>query len=155
MATSSDALGQILDLALTLNADMSRSFERSGLTAARAHLLWVLRAQGPSTQKALATTLDVSPRNVTGLVDGLEASGLVARRAHPTDRRATLVTLTPPGEELVEVMAREERMLAEGLFGDMDTAELERFTSVLGRVTERLKRMVAEDAARRAGAEAG
>jgi hypothetical protein len=36
----------------------------------------------------------VSPRNVTGLVDGLAESGFVTREPHPTDRRATLVALT-------------------------------------------------------------
>lgn len=142
-------MGQILDLALTLNADMSRSFERSGLTPARAHLLWVLRSHGPSTQKTLAAALEVSPRNVTGLVDGLEVSGLVTRGAHPTDRRATIVSLTSAGQELVEAMARDEAMLADALFGDMDPAELERFTTVLARVIDRLKRMVAEELERR------
>jgi DNA-binding MarR family transcriptional regulator len=34
---------------------------------------------------------------VTGLVDALEATGHVARRPHPGDRRATLVTLTERG----------------------------------------------------------
>jgi MarR family 2-MHQ and catechol resistance regulon transcriptional repressor len=32
-------------------------------------------------------------------VDRLEARGLVAREAHPTDRRARIVRLTPKGKE--------------------------------------------------------
>ncbi|MEN3610618.1 MarR family transcriptional regulator [Plantactinospora sp. ZYX-F-223] len=42
----------------------------------------------------LSQALKCTPRNVTGLVDALEAAGFVARSAHPTDRRATVVSLT-------------------------------------------------------------
>lgn len=90
------ALDQVFELTVLLAEDMNASFERDGLTPARAHLLWVLQERCPSTQQALADALRVSPRNVTGLVDGLEESGLVVRR-HPTDRRATLVAFTPGG----------------------------------------------------------
>ncbi len=40
------------------------------------------------TQRALADALQVTPRNVTGLVDALADSGFVERAPHPTDRRA-------------------------------------------------------------------
>ena len=37
--------------------------------------------------------------------DGLETSGLVVRRPHPTDRRATLVTFTDAGSRIAAEMA--------------------------------------------------
>lgn len=49
---------------------------------------------------AIAGYLGVTPRNVTGLVDGLETAGLVERVADPADRRATIVRMTPEGESL-------------------------------------------------------
>jgi DNA-binding MarR family transcriptional regulator len=49
---------------------------------------------------------------VTGLVDALVAQRLVTREAHPTDRRATLVTLTPRGETLVAQLKRNHKKLA-------------------------------------------
>ena len=80
-------------------------FEREeGLTSARVHLLWVLGTTGPSTQQALAHALEVTPRNVTGLVDGLVASGHVTREPHEGDRRRTQVTVTASGRE--EVLLR-------------------------------------------------
>ena len=91
------ALGQVLELALLVNDDMNRSLGRDGLTPSRAHLLWELHGRGPSTQSVLAEALGVSPRNVTGLVDGLVATGFVTREPHPTDRRATLVSFTDRG----------------------------------------------------------
>jgi DNA-binding MarR family transcriptional regulator len=47
------------------------------------------------TQRQLSEALQCSPRNVTGLVDALGSDGLAERGAHPTDRRASLVALTP------------------------------------------------------------
>ena len=71
---------------------------RAGTTPARARLLAALLCEGPCKMNELGAFLDVTPRNVTKLVDGLEAEGLVARQPHPTDRRATLIYLTEPGE---------------------------------------------------------
>jgi DNA-binding MarR family transcriptional regulator len=47
----------------------------------------------------IAVWLGVTPRNVTAIVDHLEALGLVARVADARDRRAFFVRLTPSGEE--------------------------------------------------------
>ncbi|HET7328269.1 MAG TPA: MarR family transcriptional regulator [Nocardioidaceae bacterium] len=140
-------LDQVLELTVLLNEDMSASFERDGLTPARAHLLWVLQQSGPSTQRDLADALGVSPRNVTGLVDSLEASRLVTRRPHPTDRRATLVTFTAEGERIAAQMTRDKAMLGAGLFGPLAAAELEGFSRTLGEILDRLKVMIAEAAA--------
>ena len=48
----------------------------------------------------LAAVLACDNSNVTGLVDRLEARGLVTRRASPEDRRVKRVVLTPEGERL-------------------------------------------------------
>src|SRR5687768_14866180 len=98
MAGPTAALDKVLKLATLVGADLARFERESGLTTPRTHLLWVLGAAGPSTQQSLAVALDVSARNVTGLVDGLVSSGHVSREPHPTDRRATLVTPTAEGE---------------------------------------------------------
>src|SRR5687768_14596787 len=90
---------RLLELTVLFQQDLSSSLGPMGLTPARAHLLWELHHRGPSHQQALATALDVSARNVTGLVDAVEAAGFAERRPHPRDRRATLVTLTPRGAE--------------------------------------------------------
>ena len=140
------ALDQVLELTVLLNDDMSASFARDGLAPARAHLLWVLQQSGPSTQRSLADALAVSARNITGLVDGLEASGLVVRRPHPSDRRATLVAFTDEGGRIAGEMARGHAELATGLFGPLTEGELEGFTTTLTKVIERLTVMIAEAA---------
>jgi DNA-binding MarR family transcriptional regulator len=76
---------------------------------------------------------------VTGLVDALVAQGLVTREAHPTDRRATLVTLTPRGETLVAQLKRGHKRLARALFASMPHREFESFARGLAGVIDRLR----------------
>ena len=108
-------LDRLLQIADLFQKDMARAFEGTGLTTSRVHLLWVLQHAGPSTQQALAKLCAVSPRNITGLVDGLERSGHVRRTPHPTDRRAVLVELTPSAVTTMTRMQQEHVDLNETL----------------------------------------
>ena len=138
-------LDQLLAATALLQDDLSRFFEGTPLTTARTHLLWELRGLGPSTQQALATALRVSARNITGLVDALEASGYVARGAHPTDRRATLVSLTKLGERTMVRMERDHRMLSRSLVANLNAAEVSELERSLDVVIGRLQALIVAD----------
>ena len=118
------ALGQLLELTVLLGEDLSSSLAGEGLTPSRAPLLWHLGQHGPSTQRVLADALGVAPRTVTGLVDALEETGFVTREAHPTDRRATLVTLTAKGRRLMSRWQRGQAEFADLLFAAMPPRRL-------------------------------
>ena len=135
------ALGQVLELAVLMNNDMTRSLARDGLTVARAHLLWELHHRGPSTQRVLAEALDVSPRNITGLVDALVATGFVTRQPHPTDWRATLVSFTEHGARTAKEMDHGREQLAELLFAQLSDRQFDGFAGGLGMVLARLKEL--------------
>jgi DNA-binding MarR family transcriptional regulator len=141
-----EALDRVLELAVLVNEDMTQSLAAQGLTASRTHLLWELFHRGPSTQRVLADALKVSPRNVTGLVDGLVVTGFVTREPHPTDRRATLVTLTSHGSSVMVEMKAGQQEFAQLLFGDMPAGELDDLTKGLGVVVERLRGLVTAQA---------
>lgn len=147
MSEPTAVLDRVLHLAQLVQADLSRFEREQGLTTPRVHLLWVLGETGPTTQQALARALDVTPRNVTGLVDGLVASGHVTREPHPEDRRATLVTPTPLGSTAVTEMAASHAELAAQLFGDVPLARLTTFDRVLSSTVDRFAQLM-EDAAR-------
>ena len=132
-------LDRLLEVVVLLSDDMTRSLARDGLTVPRATLVWLIHHHGPSTQRALADAMKVTPRNVTGLVDGLEATGFVTREPHPTDRRATLVSLTERGAAILEELAEGHRELARQLFGDLSPAQLAAFGDGLAHVTGRLR----------------
>lgn len=139
------ALDRVLELAVLVNADMSHTLAERGLTESRAHLLWELGQRGPSTQRQLADALRVSPRNITGLVDALVATGFVTREPHPTDRRATLVRFTDRGTEVAGRLQRDQQEFARLLFEDMPAKQLEGLLVGLDAVLDRLRRLVPVD----------
>jgi DNA-binding MarR family transcriptional regulator len=50
----------------------------------------------------LADELGLHARNLTSVEDALEAEHLIRRVPHPTDRRATILQLTPAGSATVQ-----------------------------------------------------
>lgn len=137
--TARASLDRLFELAEVLGALMQRGVAERGLTTARAGVLWALFHGGPMTQRALAGRLGVTPRNVTGLLDALQEAGLVVRQAHPTDRRATLVSLSEEGREVTSALRSGRDDLAAALFGDVPAEQLDAFDVTLARVTERLR----------------
>lgn len=113
----------------------------SGTTPARARVLAVLMCHGPSKMSDLSRHLDVTPRNVTKLVDGLEAEGLVRREGHPEDRRATLIAITPAGME-----ASKESFLksaaTQQLFNELTPDDRDQLYRVLNKLLEILHRRI-------------
>ncbi len=105
-----------------------------GLSYARLRLLQTLHCGGPAIMRDLCDQLGVSPRNMTAMVDALEDAQLVVRRPHPTDRRATLVELSPSGAQEAE-QALEPRLdaMAE-LFEGFSPEEQQAFADALIRL---------------------
>ena len=103
----------------------------AGTTPARARLLAVLQCEGPSKMNELSTVLDVTPRNVTKLVDGLEAEGLVARHPHPSDRRATLVSLTDRGALVGKESAMADDAAAVWLYRQLGPSDRQQMARLL------------------------
>jgi DNA-binding MarR family transcriptional regulator len=136
---ASEMLERLYEVAVLLVDGMDHGLVERGLTRARAELIWRLHQQGPLTQRALSQALQCTPRNVTSLVDALEGAGLVTRRPHPTDRRATLVTLTEQGERAAADWQAGYQEVGRLLFSDLDPAELARFAATLDTLLQRIR----------------
>jgi DNA-binding MarR family transcriptional regulator len=76
---------------------------------------------------------------MTAMVDAMEEAQLVVRRPHPTDRRATLVELSPAGAREAE-QALEPRLdaMAE-LFEEFSAAEQQAFADALIRLGQAIQ----------------
>ena len=142
-------LDRVLELALLLGRDATEGLARIGLTESRAHLLWELRRRGPCTQRVLADALNVAPRTITTLIDALVETGFVTREPHPSDRRATLVTFTPHGQETARALVEGHRQLACTLFEDLPVEVLDGFDTGLVHVVARLRIVTTPTAANR------
>jgi DNA-binding MarR family transcriptional regulator len=83
------------------SADKSRRIAvmtELGLSFQQSMALIRLEPDEPLPMSALAGALQCDNSNVTGIVDRMEAAGLVERRPHERDRRVKAVALTPHGE---------------------------------------------------------
>jgi DNA-binding MarR family transcriptional regulator len=70
------------------------------LSPVQCHVLHLIDPEQPLPMGRLAETLSCDASNITGLVDRLEARGLIRRRASPDDRRVKVLYLTPAGLRL-------------------------------------------------------
>jgi len=80
---------------------------------------------GPATPGALAKLEQISPQSMGATLGGLEARGLIVRRADPADGRRVVLSLTEAGHEVLRNKrgARTEQ-LARALSAGFTPAEL-------------------------------
>lgn len=109
-----------------------------GLGFAQAHALRMLDPEEPIPMSVLAERLFCDASNVTGLVDRLEARGLVERRSHDHDRRVKALTLTPSGvalrDQVLTVMSEPPEAIAA-----LPEADQRALRDILARAVEHLR----------------
>ena len=101
--------------------------DKHGLSEGRLHTLFALKS-APERQLPLgelADQLEVTPRNVTGLIDHLERDGLVERIDDPEDRRLTYARLTVAGAKRLDGMREEGLYWQLKIAAGLSTEELE------------------------------
>jgi DNA-binding MarR family transcriptional regulator len=87
-------------LARLIRMASEQELEPLGLRPRHLVALTVMRETGGVTgQQELAAELGVDRTNLVGLLNELEAEGLILRRRAPQDRRRHIVELTAAGEE--------------------------------------------------------
>jgi DNA-binding MarR family transcriptional regulator len=98
------------------------------LTFARYELLTLLSftQSGSLPMNKAGARLQVHPTSVTSTVDRLENQGFVERRAHPSDRRTTLVAILPEGRKVAKnaSAALNERVFSEPGVSNDDAKKL-------------------------------
>ncbi len=106
-----------------------------GLTFARYEALVLLSFSraGRLPMRVMGERLQLHPTSVTNIVDRLERDDLVRRRAHPTDRRTTLVEITDAGRERMTDATKAVTEVGFGLVGLSDS-QARTLTELLGRV---------------------
>lgn len=106
------------------------------LSPARFQVLQVLAGGKELTMVRLADTLSVTKRNITALIDGLENEGLAVRRAHPTDRRSKIISLTKKGEQTFSQVAKVQQAHLEKLTAHLDPEQQQVVAESLSRLTQ-------------------
>lgn len=137
-----EVLGRLLELTQLVARDhVHPLFAAAGLHAGEFDVLATLRRSGPPyelTPTALYEATMVSSGGMTSRLDRLEKAGLVARRPHPEDRRASLVALTAAGHDLLDDLlprhVENERRVLAGL----EAAEQQQLNALLAKLLHSL-----------------
>lgn len=90
----------LFELILSARPHVPAAAAACALTEAQCHVLRLLEPGVATPMRRVAERLGCDASNVTGIVDRLEARGLVERRACPHDRRVKELVLTPAGAAL-------------------------------------------------------
>jgi DNA-binding MarR family transcriptional regulator len=88
----------------------------------------------PVAQADLVRGVGLDPKDMVGVLNDLQAAGLVERAPDPKDRRKNAVTATEAGTALVATCARAARAANDELLAPLDDAERDAFLDMLRRV---------------------
>jgi len=99
MDAATDDLPRRLQRVLGRLARILRREVPSALGPGSLSVLATLAVEGPLRPSDLAAREGVRPPTMTRMLTVLEDAGLVARTADPADRRASLIEMTPSGEQ--------------------------------------------------------
>jgi DNA-binding MarR family transcriptional regulator len=117
--TAREIWGLLLELSRTqFREHLNATIAAFDLSPPQAQALQVLEPGNPVPMRDLATSLRCDASNITGIVDRLEARGLVERHSAPGDRRVKALVVTVEGaavrarlvEQLYEVPAAIDRL---------------------------------------------
>lgn len=104
--------------------------ERYGIGTAQQAILFLLMRQDGAPLTVLADQLKLGKSSISGLVDRMEAAGLVRREKCPTDARSLLVYLEDKGRFCAVDSLPVTRQINAALLAPFDAAErvtIERF----------------------------
>ena len=105
-----------------------------GVTGRELAVLLLLDGRDPESQQQAAGRLGVDRTTMVGLLDGLEAKGLVARRADVGDRRRNVLELTGDGQTALVRAVRASDEAERQLLAELDEAESAQLRTLLTRL---------------------
>ncbi|MGW1493351.1 MarR family winged helix-turn-helix transcriptional regulator [Streptomyces sp. NPDC002402] len=141
MNTDPDGLlaEQLLRLTRRLHRSQKRQLESAdiAITPAQSRLLRTLaHYDEPPRMADLAARLEVVPRAVTSLVDGLEASDCVRRVPDPTNRRVIRIELTDTGRAALRALRSARRAAAEDILAPLTADQREVLSGLLSTLVD-------------------
>lgn len=127
-ATQRPLVREVLDEMAAWNPrEFITAFQRwhqGAISLIHLNVLTILEAGGPLSMSALAESLDISVASVTGVVDRMEARGLVKRKRRPDDRRVVEVHPAAGGRKVFAVIDGRRRQGLAMLLAKLSDEEL-------------------------------
>ncbi|WP_457581293.1 MarR family winged helix-turn-helix transcriptional regulator [Ensifer canadensis] len=125
---------EVTALAAAIDRDCATRLAPHNLSEGKFVLLFLLHRlpEGLSPHE-LADRAGVTRATVTGLLDGLERDGFLARQQSKDDRRKVLVQLSPKGEDAARALFDIHTRWIASLFAGFDESERETLSTLIQR----------------------
>ncbi|MEV0144902.1 MULTISPECIES: MarR family winged helix-turn-helix transcriptional regulator [unclassified Nonomuraea] len=132
--------GAIRMIALKHRARAAAKLTELGLHPGHEAVLFLLHADGPQSQRQLATGAGCEPPSITLMVRKLEAAGLVSRVPAVQDARANVVRLTDEGEKVIVRLRELWRDLADETVAGLADTSVDQLVKTLTDLAHSLQR---------------
>jgi DNA-binding MarR family transcriptional regulator len=109
------------------------------LNGPQGRILFVLWGQDGISITALGRQTSLAKTSLTGMLDRMEAKGLVERRSDPADRRQLRIGLTARARSLGESYRQVSRSMGEVFFPGFSDTEVQNLESMLDRILTNLQ----------------
>jgi DNA-binding MarR family transcriptional regulator len=132
-----------LRLAIVRTARRMRQEAEPGLSPTLTAALGTIERHGPVTPSELADAERVKRPTATRIAATLEDEGLISRARDPSDGRASLLSISPRGRELLRRLRKRKNAYLSRRMRDLppdDVEVLERAAEVLERMLEKESR---------------
>ena len=86
------------------------------------------------TMSELSRRLMVTNGNLTALVERLAQEKLIRRATSPSDKRMSIISLTPSGKRTLDAMTPAHRKWVVGMFGGLSPDERDQLYTLLGKL---------------------
>ena len=130
-----DQVGYLMRLASKKHASIYQSQTLLGLTATQFAALVRLHEQGKCSQNHLGRLASMDVATIKGVVDRLRQKGYASVEADPNDKRRSLISLTPQGQQLGEDMSPFAHHITAESLAPLTPAQQRKFGTILRKLT--------------------
>lgn len=123
-----------------LRSRVSEEWMDVDLTMPQVRLMFALHRNGACRMSVIASLLDISLPNSTGLVDRLVEKNLVVRKTGTDDRRSVSCELSRAGQELVERLLYSRKSWWDSRLRELDENEIQDALKGLSALIAAIKR---------------
>ena len=99
-------------------------------------ILCLLLDEGPQRLGSIATAFGLDPSTITRQVQAVEKAGLAEKTVDPTDRRASVLSITKQGRDATETVRAFRREALKQVIADWSEADRTAFGSYLQRFND-------------------
>ena len=131
-----EQIGFRLRLAMQRHTSIFFAHMDFGLTQTQFAVLVRLWEDGAASQNELGRSAAIDSATILGVVQRLQAAGLVSTEPHPSDRRRRIVDLTRQGRETVEAAIARAQISNEETLAPLTASERKTLISLLAKLSD-------------------